>query len=100
MQLMNTYQVTGHVLRRHASLPGAYVYAPIAEFSADDVWTYLLQVPSRWGGNNRDLAALYRRANADLRGATSPASFTRTPSPVAQCLTKASNPLDMLSRKN
>ncbi len=64
MQLMNTYQVTGHVLRRHASLPGAYVYAPIAEFSADDVWAYLLQVPSPWGGNNRDLAALYRRASA------------------------------------
>lgn len=64
MQLMRTYQVEGHLLRRHASLSGAYVYAPIADFSTDDVWTYLLQVPSPWGGNNRDLAALYRSANA------------------------------------
>jgi DNA sulfur modification protein DndC len=64
MQLMNTYQVKDHLLRRHVSLRGAYVYAPIADFSADDVWTYLLQVPSPWGGNNRDLAALYRNANA------------------------------------
>jgi DNA sulfur modification protein DndC len=45
-------------------LPGAYVYAPIADFSTDDVWTYLLQIPSPWGGSNRDLAALYRNASA------------------------------------
>jgi DNA sulfur modification protein DndC len=64
MQLMSTYQVKGHVLRRHGSLRGAYVYAPIADFSTDDVWTYLLQVPSPWGNNNRDLAALYRNASA------------------------------------
>lgn len=64
MQLMKTYQVNDHLLRRHSMLPGAYVYAPIADFSTDDVWTYLLQVPSPWGGNNRDLAALYRNASA------------------------------------
>lgn len=65
MQIMNTYQVKGHpLLRRHTSLRGAYVYAPIADFSSDDVWTYLLQVASPWGSDNRDLAALYRNANA------------------------------------
>jgi DNA sulfur modification protein DndC len=64
MQLMNTYQIQSHLLRRHTSLRGADVYAPIADFSTDDVWTYLLQVPSPWGGNHRDLAALYRNANA------------------------------------
>jgi DNA sulfur modification protein DndC len=64
MQLMNTYRVKGHLLRRHTSLRGAYVYAPIADWSVDDVWTYLLQVTSPWGSNNRDLAALYRSANA------------------------------------
>lgn len=64
MQLMRTHQVGDHLLRRHSTLPGAYVYAPIADFSTDDVWTYLLQVPSPWGGNNRDLAALYRNASA------------------------------------
>ncbi len=64
MQLMSTYQVKGHLLRRHSSLRGAYVYAPIADFSTDDVWTYLLEVSSPWGSNNRDLAALYRSASA------------------------------------
>lgn len=64
MQLMSTYQVKNHILRRHGSLPGAYVYAPIADFSTDDVWTYLLQNPSPWGNSNRDLAALYRNAAA------------------------------------
>jgi DNA sulfur modification protein DndC len=63
-QLMNTYQVKDHLLRRHSTLPGAYVYAPIADFMTEDVWTYLLQVPSPWGNNNRDLAALYRNASA------------------------------------
>lgn len=64
MQLMNSYQVNGHLLRRHSTLHGAYVYAPIAEFSTDDVWSYLLQVPSPWGSNNRDLAAIYRNASS------------------------------------
>lgn len=65
MQLMSTYQVAGHRLRRHASLAGAYVYAPVAEFSTDDVWKYLLSVPSPWGANNRDLAAMYRNASQE-----------------------------------
>ena len=62
MQLMSTYEVQGQLLRRHSSLSGAYVYAPIAEFSTADVWTYLLQTPSPWGASNRDLAALYKSA--------------------------------------
>lgn len=65
MQLMSTYQVEGHLLRRHSSLRGAYVYAPIADFSTKDVWDYLLQNhTSPWGSNNRDLVTLYRNANA------------------------------------
>jgi DNA sulfur modification protein DndC len=54
----------GSRLGRHHILSRARVYTPIADFSTDDVWTYLLQVPSPWGGSNRDLAALYRSANS------------------------------------
>lgn len=61
-QLMDTYQVKDHILRRHASLRGAYVYAPIADFTTNDVWTYLIQVPSPWGGSNQELKRLYRNA--------------------------------------
>ncbi len=57
-------KVTGSRLRRHHILTRAYVYTPIEDFVTDDVWTYLLQVPSPWGSNNRDLAALYRSAQS------------------------------------
>src|SRR5690606_32522619 len=42
----------------------ALVYTPIQDWITDDVWTYLLQVPSPWGASNRDLAAMYRSANS------------------------------------
>lgn len=65
-QVMNLHRLQGHQhrLSRHSNLPGAYVYTPIEDFTVDDVWTYLLQVPSPWGNNNRDLAALYRSAQS------------------------------------
>jgi DNA sulfur modification protein DndC len=57
-------KVTGSRLSRHHVLSRAYVYTPIEDFSTDDVWTYLLQVPSPWGASNRDLAAMYRTAHS------------------------------------
>lgn len=57
-------KVTGSRLTRHHVLARAYVYTPIEDFSTDDVWTYLLQVASPWGVNNRDLAAMYRTAHS------------------------------------
>ncbi len=46
-------------LRKH-QLPGVFVFAPIADLTDDHVWTYLLQVPSPWRGDNRKLFTLYR----------------------------------------
>lgn len=63
-QVMQEYRITGSRLSRHSTLPKAYVYTPIEDFTTDDVWTYLLTVPSPWHGNNRDLAALYRSAQS------------------------------------
>jgi len=51
-----------HTLSRHGQLPGAWVYMPIEDFSTEDVWSYLLQVPSPWGSDNRRLRALYKSA--------------------------------------
>ncbi len=60
-QVMNKREfLPGTHLSRHSSLSRAWVYTPIEDFTTDDVWTYLLQVPSPWGGNNRNLAAMYR----------------------------------------
>lgn len=45
-------------------MPAAWVYTPIEDWTTNDVWTYLLQVASPWGNNNRDLVAMYKNANA------------------------------------
>lgn len=63
-QVMSFHRIKGSPLSRHSSLLNAFVYAPIESFSTDDVWTYLLQTPSPWGNDNRDLVAMYRNAQA------------------------------------
>jgi DNA sulfur modification protein DndC len=63
-QIMSLHRIEGSKLSRHTTLPNAFVYTPIEDFSVDDVWTYLLQVPSPWGNNNRDLVTMYRNAQA------------------------------------
>lgn len=63
-QVMAMHKIENSKLSRHSSLLNAFVYAPIADFSTDDVWTYLLQNESPWGNDNRDLVAMYRNAGA------------------------------------
>ncbi len=63
-QVMSFHRIKGSALSRHSSLLNAFVYAPIESLSTDDVWTYLLQTPSPWGNDNRDLVAMYRNAQA------------------------------------
>ena len=63
-QVMNLHRIKGTQLSRHTTLPNAFVYTPVEDFEVQDVWTYLLQVPSPWGNNNRDLVTLYRNAQA------------------------------------
>ena len=48
-------------LRKHP-LPNAYVYAPISDVNIEELWQYLLQVPSPWNGSNRKLITLYKNA--------------------------------------
>ena len=62
-QVINRYRIQGHLLSRHSQLPGAWIYMPIENFSTVDVWNYLLQIPSPWGGDNKQLRALYHSAN-------------------------------------
>jgi DNA sulfur modification protein DndC len=63
-QVMSLHKIAGSALSRHSTLPNAFVYTPIEDFAVSDVWTYLLQVKSPWGNDNRDLVALYRNAQA------------------------------------
>lgn len=57
------HAVKGQRLSKHV-LPKAFVYAPIKHVLIDDLWQYLMQVPSPWGANNKELVTLYRNANS------------------------------------
>ena len=63
-QTMNLYRIKSSLLSRHSKFPQTYVYTPIEDFSAEDVWNFLLQNKNPWGEENRDLLALYQDANA------------------------------------
>lgn len=52
-------------LSPNASLPGSFIFTPIEDWSNDEVWFYLMQVPNPWGVSNKDLLAMYRGASAD-----------------------------------
>lgn len=58
---MKQYEVAGVRLRKH-SLPNAYVLAPIADITNDEVWQYLMNYPNPWKGNNQELVDLYYQA--------------------------------------
>lgn len=52
-------------LTAHPELVNTLVYAPIQDWSNDDVWTFLMRSPNPWGQSNKDLMALYRGATED-----------------------------------
>ena len=64
-QTMHAYEVPGQILRRHSTLPNAWVYAPIAKWGMQEVWMYLLNNQSPWGDSNRELRALYRQGEGE-----------------------------------
>lgn len=64
-QVMSLREIKDSLLSRHTTLPNAFVYTPIRDYSVDEVWTYLLQVKNPWGADNNDLLALYRNSSAD-----------------------------------
>ena len=64
-QVINNHRIKGSNLSYHNTLPQAFIYSPLRDFTTEDVWNYLLQnADNPWGGNNRNLLAMYRDANA------------------------------------
>lgn len=63
-QVIAKHRIDGTSLGKHTSLPNAYVYTPIEDWNADEVWEYLMSAPRPWGGDNRALLELYRGSNA------------------------------------
>lgn len=64
MKKMAKKQVREH-LSPHTTMSNALVYSPVADWSNDDVWLYLMQFPNPWGYNNKDLLTMYQGATAD-----------------------------------
>jgi len=58
---MRQYEIPGVRLRKH-SLPNAYVFAPIADITNEEVWRYLMDWPNPWGSDNNELVKLYYSA--------------------------------------
>ena len=63
-QVLAKHRIDGSRLAKHTSLPNAYVYTPIDDWTADEVWEYLMSAPRPWGGTNRPLLELYKGSNA------------------------------------
>lgn len=52
-------------LSPNGNLPNSLVYSPVEDWTNDDVWEFLMQVPNPWGYNNKDLLTMYQGASAD-----------------------------------
>ena len=63
-QVLNLHRIKNTLLSRHTTLPNAFVYTPVVDFTTDDIWIYLLSAASPWGSDNRQLLTLYRNTNA------------------------------------
>lgn len=62
---IRTHSIEGKKLMKHSSLTNAYVYAPIRNFTVDDVWEYLLDTNSLWSEDNQKLLQLYQDSNSE-----------------------------------
>lgn len=61
-QVLSLRKTKRMYLYSHATFTGAYVYAPVRDFSVEDVWGYLLQQESPWKDDNYQLLSMYRNA--------------------------------------
>lgn len=61
---IRSHTVEGKMFMRHSTLANAFVFAPIRNFTVDDVWNYLLNSPSPWGDDNFELHKLYQDSSS------------------------------------
>lgn len=53
------------LLSPNPTLANELVFSPLAEWTDDDVWIFLMQYKNPWGNSNNELLTLYRGATAD-----------------------------------
>ena len=64
-RVLESHTIDGEKLMRHTTMANAFVFAPIRQFTIEDVWDYLLNNPSPWGSNNQELFNLYKESAED-----------------------------------
>lgn len=64
-RVIKSHTIEGKHIMKHTTLANAFTFAPIREFSVDDVWNYLLNNACPWGNDNNDLFNLYSDSNAN-----------------------------------
>jgi len=62
LEKYNLESIAGQKFKKH-TLPNSWMYAPISDLSTEEVWQYLMQVPSFWNGDNKKLITMYRNAS-------------------------------------
>lgn len=62
---LGKYVIPDFKLRMHASIPGAFIYAPLENLGSEEIWSYLSKVPSPWGDDYRDLKKLYGKTDVE-----------------------------------
>lgn len=63
---LEKHQLEDTKLRKHGSIKGAFVYAPLENMTDQDVWDYLLSNNPGWGGTNEELYKLYAGETAEI----------------------------------
>ncbi len=59
-RVLDNHTIEGKDLMRHTTQANSFVFAPIRNFTKDDVWNYLLTTDSPWGSDNTKLFKLYQ----------------------------------------
>ena len=63
--VMKKMEIKDNIFSRSNQFSAAFTYTPIGEWSTWDVWQYLIQVENPWGGDNQELAQMYRNAEGE-----------------------------------
>lgn len=60
---IESHKVIGKKYNPHPDIPTAHVYTVIEDWETEEVWNYLLDNPSPWGADNKELFYMYRDAS-------------------------------------
>lgn len=60
---IENHKVSGKLYNPHPEIPTALVYTLIEDWETEEVWDYLLDHPSPWGADNKELVYMYKNAS-------------------------------------